>query len=116
MHGPGSHQIAPTGASPLQIMEQVQNCLLTKAISKQIAQGHIVALEKLIEAYVMIGEAMPRFDRLTEAFKSDPQFLQVMGYFYEDLLEFHRRAYRYFRRRGKPYYSLDIHVATLRWQ
>ncbi|KAL8722712.1 MAG: hypothetical protein Q9181_007432, partial [Wetmoreana brouardii] len=65
----------------------------------QIAQGHIAALEKLIEAYAMIGEAMPRFDKLTEAFKADPQFMQVMGHFYEDLLEFHRRAYKFFRQR-----------------
>ena len=51
----------------------------------------------------MIGEAMPRFDKLSDAFKDDPEFLQVMGHFYEDVLEFHRRAYKSFRRRGKPY-------------
>ena len=49
----------------------------------------------------MIGEAMPRFDRLSAAFKNDPEFQQVMGHFYEDILEFHRRAYVFFRRRGK---------------
>ena len=49
----------------------------------------------------MIGEAMPRFDRLSEAFKGDPKFRQVMGHFYEDILEFHRRAYMFFRRRGE---------------
>lgn len=53
----------------------------------------------------MIGEAMPRFDKLSDAFKDDPEFLRVMGHFYEDVLEFHRRAYRFFRRRGKPYVS-----------
>ena len=68
----------------------------------QIAQNHISALEKLIDAYAMIGEAMPRFNKLSDAFKDDPEFLQVMGHFYEDVLEFHRRAYKFFRRRGKP--------------
>ena len=48
----------------------------------------------------MIGEAMPRFDKLSTAFKDDPEFLQVMGHFYEDILEFHRRAYKFFRKRG----------------
>lgn len=67
----------------------------------QIAQGHISALEKLIDAYAMIGEAIPRFDRLSHAFKDDSEFLQVMGYFYEDILEFHRRSYMFFRRRGE---------------
>ena len=49
----------------------------------------------------MIGEAMPRFDRLSAAFREDLEFQQVMGYFYEDILEFHRRAYKFFRRRGE---------------
>ena len=47
----------------------------------------------------MIGEAMPRFDRLSTAFGDDPEFQQVMGNFYVDILEFHRRAYMFFRRR-----------------
>ena len=67
----------------------------------QIGQGHISALEKLIDAYAMIGEAMPRFDRLSAAFKDDGEFQQVMGLFYEDILEFHRRAYKFFRQRGE---------------
>ena len=67
----------------------------------QIGQGHISALEKLIDAYAMIGEAMPRFDRLSTAFKDDVEFQQVMGLFYEDILEFHRRAYKFFRQRGE---------------
>ena len=71
-------------------------------LKSQIAQTHISALEKLIDAYAMIGEAMPRFDKLSGVFKDDPEFLQVMGHFYEDVLEFHRRAYKFFTRRGKP--------------
>ncbi|CAD6567874.1 MAG: hypothetical protein ASARMPRED_001173 [Alectoria sarmentosa] len=66
----------------------------------QIAQNHISALEKLIDAYAMIGEAMPRFDKLSAAFKDDSEFLQVMGHFYEDILDFHRRAYKFFRKRA----------------
>lgn len=61
----------------------------------------------------MIGEAMPRFQRLSAAFKDDPEFLQVMGLFYEDILEFHGRAYKYFRQRGalRPSSSL-CHIKT----
>ena len=44
---------------------------------------------------------MPRFNKLSATFNDDPQFLQVMSHFYEDILEFHRRAYKFFRRRGK---------------
>ena len=42
---------------------------------------------------------MPRFDRLSATFKYEPDFQQVMGLFYTDILEFHRRAYKFFRRR-----------------
>ncbi|KAL6714142.1 hypothetical protein ACLMJK_008636 [Lecanora helva] len=76
---------------------------MTKAPIKlllQIALGHISALETLVDAYAMIGEAMPRFDRLSSAFKGDTEFLHVMGYFYSDILEFHRRSYKFFRRRA----------------
>ena len=79
----------------------------------QIAQGHISALEKLIDAYAMIGEAIPRFDRLSNAFKDDPDFLQVMGNFYEDILEFHRRAYMFFRRRGESNVGLNSRVRLI---
>ena len=89
--------------APVKLLLQVGvgNVLLIALIMLQIAQGHISALEQLIDAYAMIGEAMPRFDRLSEAFKGDPEFRQVMGHFYEDILEFHRRAYMFFRRRGE---------------
>ena len=44
---------------------------------------------------------MPRFDRLSSAFRKDPAFQRVMGYFFADILEFHRRAYKFFRQRGR---------------
>ena len=51
---------------------------------------------------------MPRFERLSSAFKVDPNFQRVVGLFYGDILEFHRRAYKYFRRRGE--YSTLLHT------
>lgn len=48
----------------------------------------------------MIGEAMPRFDRLSASFKDHQDFQQVLGFFYADILEFHGRAYKFFRQRG----------------
>lgn len=58
----------------------------------------------------MIEEAMPRFDKLSAAFKDDPEFLQIMAHFYEDILEFHRRAYKFFRKRGKHRISCSPHA------
>ena len=53
----------------------------------------------------MIGEAMPRFDRLQTAFSDNDDFQQVMGLFYSDIVEFHERAYKFFRRRGESNFS-----------
>lgn len=44
---------------------------------------------------------MPQFDRLHTAFGDDPNFKVVLGMVYTDILEFHRRAYKFFRRRCK---------------
>lgn len=51
-------------------------------------------------AYSQIAEALPRFDRLSTAFKDHPDFQRVLGVFYADIIEFHRRAYKLIRRRG----------------
>ena len=48
----------------------------------------------------MIGEVMPRFEKLSLAFKEDAEFQRVMGYFFADILEFHQRVYKMFRQRG----------------
>ena len=54
-----------------------------------------------MDAYALIAESMPRFDRFSEAFRGDPCFLHVLSFRYEDILEFHRRAYKFFRRKGE---------------
>ena len=58
-----------------------------------------------MDAYAQIAEAMPQFDRLESAFNDDPRFRMVLAMVYGDIVEFHRRAYKFFRRRGKliPY-------------
>ncbi|KAL8822738.1 MAG: hypothetical protein Q9191_006533, partial [Dirinaria sp. TL-2023a] len=91
----GFHRIRPFLAGIEQYSKVVE-----VLCNVQIAQSHISALESLIDAYAMIGEAMPRFERLSSAFKDDANFQRVVGLFYEDILEFHRRAYKYFRRRA----------------
>lgn len=43
---------------------------------------------------------MSRFERLEAAFGTDVNFKSVLSMIYEDILEFHRRAYKFFRRRS----------------
>lgn len=59
------------------------------------------SFESLISAYTQIAEALPRFDRLALTFKDNVQFENVLALVYVDILEFHRRAYKFFTRRGQ---------------
>lgn len=49
----------------------------------------------------MICDNMPRFEKFGVAFQKDPDVQQVLALFYADILEFHRRAYKFFRAKGK---------------
>jgi len=67
----------------------------------QLASDYLSSFEKLISAYARIAENLPRFDRLSATFRASPDFHQVLAMVYSDILEFHRRAYKFFRRRGR---------------
>jgi hypothetical protein len=57
------------------------------------------AFEKLIEAYGKIADMMPRLDRLEKALHDDHNFQNVLALVYSDIVEFHRRAYKFVRRK-----------------
>ncbi|KAF2812552.1 uncharacterized protein BDZ99DRAFT_413355, partial [Mytilinidion resinicola] len=64
----------------------------------QLASDFTTAFERLISAYSQIAENLSRFDRLSQAFGGNPEFQQVLAVVYADILEFHRRAYKFFRK------------------
>ncbi|KAI1562867.1 hypothetical protein PtrEW4_009731 [Pyrenophora tritici-repentis] len=66
----------------------------------KLASDHISAFETLISAYAQIAENLPRFDRLRNAFRNHPDFQQLIAVVYSDILEFHRQAYKFFRKSG----------------
>ena len=57
-------------------------------------------MEKILQAFSDIADVLPRLDRLKATFPEDINFNQVIGLIYSDILEFHRRAYRIFRRKA----------------
>jgi hypothetical protein len=57
------------------------------------------AFEKLIEAYAKIADMMPRLDRLEHALHNDHNFQNVLALVYSDIVEFHRRAYKFVRKK-----------------
>lgn len=56
--------------------------------------------EALLVAYADIGDALPRFDRYGKAFEDNPVFQSGLAAVYTSILEFHGRAYQFFRRKG----------------
>ncbi|KAH8587407.1 hypothetical protein B0O99DRAFT_733524 [Bisporella sp. PMI_857] len=66
----------------------------------QLASEYNDIFDKLLDAYCQIAEAMPQFDRLQVSFCNDASFQAVLAMVYTDILEFHQRAYKFFRRRA----------------
>ena len=73
----------------------------------QITVDSLAAFEKLIDAYGKIADMMPRIDRLASAV-SDANFQNVLALVYADILEFHRRAYKFVRRKCERYTILHL--------
>ncbi|KAL9093837.1 MAG: hypothetical protein Q9165_003760 [Trypethelium subeluteriae] len=72
----------------------------------QVSADYLQALENLVEAYGRIADTLPRFDRLASALKADHNFQAVLAFFYADILEFHRRTYKFVRRSSwKTFFS-----------
>lgn len=58
------------------------------------------AYQKFIKAYGDIADALPRFDKLSEALKNERDFQHLLANFYCDILEFHSRTYKFIRQRA----------------
>ncbi|KAI4607631.1 hypothetical protein J4E83_009528 [Alternaria metachromatica] len=65
-----------------------------------ITADSISAFEKLIDAYGKIGDIVSRLDRLGDALVNDHNFQNVLALVYSDIVEFHRRAYKFVKRKS----------------
>ena len=66
----------------------------------QLARNYSNVMERLLDAFNSLADALPRLDRLKATFPEDANFNQVVGLVYNDIIEFHRRAYKFFRRKA----------------
>ena len=66
----------------------------------QLAHQHVEILEKIIDAYAQIATALPRFDRINRTFPTNAGVSHILSVIYADVLEFHRRAYKFVRQRA----------------
>ncbi len=66
----------------------------------KLARNYASVMEKILQAFSEIADVLPRLDRLKATFPEDTNFNQVVGLIYSDIIEFHRRAYKLFRRKA----------------
>ena len=66
----------------------------------KLAMNYASVMEKILQAFSDIADVLPRLDRLKATFPEDTNFNQVIGLIYSDIIEFHRRAYKLFRRKA----------------
>lgn len=69
-------------------------------ILRKLARNYSSIMEKILQAFSDIADVLPRLDRLKATFPEDTNFNQVVGLIYSDIIEFHQRAYKFFRRKA----------------
>ncbi|MCJ1262293.1 hypothetical protein MMC22_002163 [Lobaria immixta] len=65
-----------------------------------LARQHATVMDKILQAFSDIAAVLPRMDKLKETFGDNVDFQQVLSLIYSDILEFHRRVYKFFRRKA----------------
>jgi len=54
----------------------------------------------LLDAYSQMGEHMPLLEKYKEVFGDNEHMMRVLALLYTDILEFHKRAIRFFSGKG----------------
>lgn len=70
----------------------------------------------LLDAYEQIGKEIPLLEQYKAVFENDPHMVKVLGFIYKDILEFHKRAIRFFSGRGRsswPFYIAKDLLLTI---
>lgn len=62
----------------------------------QVASTWSDSFDILLDAYEQIGEEIPMLEQYNAIFQHDPHMLKILGFIYKDILDFHRRAIRFF--------------------
>lgn len=69
---------------------------------RQAVYEHTQTLDKMLSAYAQIGSSLPWLSRLGDSFPEDRDFQQLFAFLFEDIIEFHRKAYALIRKPGEP--------------
>lgn len=62
----------------------------------QVASTWSDSFDILLDAYEQIGKEIPLLEQYKAVFENDPHMVKVLGFIYKDILDFHKRAIRFF--------------------
>ena len=74
--------------------------ILCLSSDKKIASTWAVAFDTLLDAYQQIGENIPLLGQYQAMFADNAYMQGILELIYKDILEFHRRALKFFKQRG----------------
>ena len=66
----------------------------------KLARNYSNVMEKILQAFSDIADVLPRLDKLKATFPQDESLNQVVGLIFCDIIDFHRRTYKFFRRKA----------------
>lgn len=69
-------------------------------IHMETARTWTEAFDSLLDAYSNIAENVPQFELYEDLFGGDSYMRRILEKIYEDILEFHRRALKFFSSRS----------------
>lgn len=81
----------------------ISRCLLYQGPMKfllMVAKNYAEAFNALLEAYLEIGENIPQLSQYQQLVGTNPHMQLALASIYEDILDFHKEALRYFRQRS----------------
>lgn len=73
-----------------------------------VSKNYADAFNALLNAYLEIGQSIPQFSQYQILFQSNAHMQVAMSYIYEDILEFHKEALRYFKKSSRLSQCIDI--------
>jgi hypothetical protein len=72
----------------------------------QVASTWSYSFDRLLEAYEQIGEQLPLLQQYEILFRKEPCMTKVLRLMYEDILEFHKRATKFFSGKGRSTFPI----------
>jgi|ERR1700722_2217425 NADH:ubiquinone oxidoreductase subunit E len=71
----------------------------------QISSNLDKAFDALLDTYAGLGASLPLISAIDTLFTSNPFIQDTLIHVYKDVLTFHHRALRFFKKRGRAFYQ-----------